>query len=183
MAGSSGWLTYVNPFYWFLWLYYRSYSLLAAGYSRSREFLADRMAASLYGAAPFTSALTKVSTDGTLFEMTMYDHVSNLLNEQKEFTNVYDAFAQIRNEQISGEERDKLYQKLLGESGSLFASHPTFAERAEAIRSFPPIVQTDDRPAVELFDNVQEIESELTRFLTDYMAYIRYLQIQAAQQQ
>ena len=51
MMGSGGYATYVNPFYWFLWLYYKSYSLLAAGYSRSREFLADRMAATLYGSA------------------------------------------------------------------------------------------------------------------------------------
>ncbi len=183
MAGAGGWITYVNPFYWFLWLYYKSYSLLAAGYSRSREYLADRMAATLYGAAPFTSGLTKVSTDGTLFEMTMYDHIAALLNEQKEFTNMYDAFARYRNEQITQEDREKLYKNILGEQGSLFASHPTFAEREAAIQTFPAVVEADDRPAMALFDDPGEIESELTRFLTEYLAYIRYLQAQAEQQQ
>ncbi len=183
MAGAGGWISYANPFYWFLWLYYKTYSLLSAGYSRSREFLADRMAASLYGAAQFKSALTKVSTDGTLFEMTMYDNITSLLNEQKEFVNMYDAFTQYRNEHMSHDEREKLYLNLLGEQGSLFASHPTFAERAAAIESFPAVTDSDDRNSLELFDDVLGIESELTRFLTDYMAYIQYLQVQAAQQQ
>src|SRR5262249_48019020 len=49
MAKSGGWITYVNPFYWFFYLYNRSYSMLSAGFSRSREYLADRMACSLYG--------------------------------------------------------------------------------------------------------------------------------------
>src|SRR5262249_8823848 len=44
MGEMGGWLNYVNPFFWFLFLYYKAYSLLSAGHSRSREFLADRMA-------------------------------------------------------------------------------------------------------------------------------------------
>jgi Zn-dependent protease with chaperone function/tetratricopeptide (TPR) repeat protein len=183
MKSAGGVISYVNPFYWFLWLYYKSYSLLAAGYSRSREFLADRMAATLYGSAQFKSALEKVCTDGTLFEMTMYNSVSTLLAQQQAYTNMYDAFTQFRNEQISHEERTKLYQDLLGEKGSLFASHPTFAERAEAIATLPAVVDPDNRSALELFDKPAEIEQELTKFMTDYMAYLAYLNAQAQQQQ
>ena len=50
------------------------------------------MACSLYGANVFGSALTKVCTEGPLFEMTMYSSVSNLLSEQKAFINMYEAF-------------------------------------------------------------------------------------------
>jgi Zn-dependent protease with chaperone function len=182
MKAAGGVISLVNPFYWFLWLYYKSYSLLAAGYSRSREFLADRMAATLYGSAQFKNALEKVSTDGTLFEMTMYNNISALLSEQKAFVNMYETFTQYRNEQISHDDRNKLYQDLLGEKGSLFASHPTFAERAEAIATLPAVVDPDDRSALELFDRPEEIEQELTKFLTDYMAYLHQLQAQAAQQ-
>lgn len=180
MRAAGGAITTFNPFYWFLWLYYKSYSLLAAGYSRSREFLADRMAATLYGPEQFKSALEKVSTDGTLFEMTMYGHIDQLLAEQKQFVNMYEAFTQFRNEQISHDDRNKLYQDLLSEKGSLFASHPTFAERAEAIQSMPATAEPDNRPALELFDKPEEIEQELTKFLTDYMAYLHMLQAQAA---
>jgi Zn-dependent protease with chaperone function len=183
MKAAGGVITNLNPFYWFLWLYYKSYSLLAAGYSRSREFLADRMAATLYGSAQFKNALEKVSTDGTLFEMTMYNNISALLSEQKAFVNMYEAFTQYRNEQISHDDRNKLYQDLLGEKGSLFASHPTFAERAEAIATLPAVVDPDDRSALELFDRPEEIEQELTKFLTEYMAYMQHLQAQAAAQQ
>jgi Zn-dependent protease with chaperone function len=182
MKSAGGWITNLNPFYWFLWLYYKSYSLLAAGYSRSREFLADRMAATLYGSAQFKSALEKVSTDGSLFEMTMYNNINSLLSQQQAFTNMYDAFTHYRNEQISHDERNKLYQDLLTEKASLFASHPTFAERAEAIQALPAEADRDDRPALELFDQPAAIEEELTQFLTNYMAYLAQLRAQAAQQ-
>ena len=115
--------------------------------------------------------------------MTIYNHISSLLGEQKEFVNMYEAFTQFRNEQMSHDERQKLYSNLLGEKGSVFASHPTFAERAEAIKALPPVQESDDRPALSLFDQPHDLEQELTRFLTDYMAYIHFLNAQAAQQQ
>jgi hypothetical protein len=115
--------------------------------------------------------------------MTMYNSINSLLVEQKAYTNMYDAFTQYRNEQITHDERNKLYEDLLGEKGSLFASHPTFAERAEAIATLPAVVDPDDRSALELFDKPEEIEQELTKFLTDYMAYLAYLNAQAQQQQ
>ncbi len=183
MQGAGGIFSYANPFYWFLWLYYKSYSLLSAGYSRSREFLADRMAASLFGPAQFGSALRKVSTDGALFEMTIYENISSLLQQQQQFVNMYDAFAHFRNEQMTQEERDKLQTDLHAEQGSLFASHPTFNERIEAIAQLPDPDAKDDRPALELFDEVRELEEELTKFLTDYMAYLQILAQQAAQEQ
>jgi hypothetical protein len=97
--------------------------------------------------------------------------------------NMYESFVQMRNEQISHEEREKLYGELLGEKGSLFASHPTFAERIEAIKALPPCAEPDPRSALELFEKPHEIEEELTIYLTEYMAYLQYLQAQAAQEQ
>jgi Zn-dependent protease with chaperone function len=180
MMESGGALNYVNPFYWFLFMYYKCYSVLSAGFSRSREFLADRMACTLYGADVFSSALTKVCTDGTLFEMTIYDNIGNLLQEQKAFVNMYESFREYRDQQMSREQRDELYQKLLNEQASLFASHPTFGERMQAVAELPKASQTDARPARELFEQAEEMEKELTQFLTDYMAYVQQLQAQAA---
>jgi Zn-dependent protease with chaperone function len=183
MGQTGGWYNYINPFYWFLILYHKAYSLLSAGFSRSREFLADRMAAGLYGSDVFASALTKVCTDGTLFEMTMYNSISELLAENKSFVNMYEAFRSFRDEQLDSTARDELYQKLLDEKESLFASHPTFGERIAAVKVLPPASQTDTASALTLCDNAEEIEKELTDFLTGYLYHLRQLQAQAAADQ
>jgi Zn-dependent protease with chaperone function len=182
MGATGGKLNYVNPFFWFLVLYHKSYDLLSAGYSRSREYLADRMAAALYGAKVFDSALTKVSTDGSLFEMTMYQNIAGLLAEQKAFVNMYAAFREFRENQLNADERTKMYEKLLGEEGSLFATHPTFKERIAALESFPPGPPTDGTPARDLFEEPESIEKELTDFLTGYIAHVQALRQQTAQQ-
>lgn len=180
MGRTGGWYNYVNPIFWFLVLYHKSYSLLSAGFSRSREFLADRMAAGLYGSDVFASALTKVCTDGTLFEMTIYNSISELLAENKAFTNMYEAFRSFRDEQLDGQQREELYKKLLEEKESLFASHPTFGERIAAVKALPPARQTDSSPALTLCENAEEIEKELTEFLTGYIYHLNQLQAQAA---
>jgi Zn-dependent protease with chaperone function len=182
MGQAGGHLNYVNPFYWFLFLYYKCYSLLSAGFSRSREFLADRMASSLYGSDVFATALTKVSTDGILFERTIYDSIAGLLEKQEAFVNMYKAFHQYRDEQLSKEEREEEYEKLLAEKGSLFAQHPTIAERLEAVAELPHAQKKDAAPALGLFDHPEETEKELTQFLTDYVSAVQQMQAQAASQ-
>jgi Zn-dependent protease with chaperone function len=180
MGASGGKLNYVNPFYWFLYLYYKAYNLLSAGFSRSREFLADRMACCLYGSDVFASALEKVCTDGTLFEMTIYDNIGKLLAEDKAFVNMYAAFRSFRDEQMTAQDRNALYKKLLEEKESLFASHPTFQERIDAVDKLPRAVNSDNTPALQLFDQPEEIEKELTEFLTAYVYHMQRLQAQAA---
>jgi Zn-dependent protease with chaperone function len=180
MGESGGKLNYVNPFFWFLYLYYKAYNLLSAGFSRSREFLADRMACCLYGSDVFTSALAKVSTDGTLFEMTIYDNISTLLAQDKAFVNMYSAFRNYRDEQMTAQDREALYKKLLEEKESLFASHPTFQERIDAVSTLPKAINPDRTHALQLFDQPEEIEKELTEFLTAYMYHMQQLQAQVA---
>jgi Zn-dependent protease with chaperone function/Flp pilus assembly protein TadD len=182
MGRTGGSYNYVNPIFWFLILYHRTYNLLSAGFSRSREFLADRMAAGLYGSDVFTSALTKVCTDGTLFEMTMYDNITHLLGEGKAFVNMYEAFHNFRDEQFDAQQREELYKKLLDEKESLFASHPTFGERIAAVKPLPPATQTDANPALSLCENAEEIEKELTDFLTGYLYHLNQLRAQAEAQ-
>jgi Zn-dependent protease with chaperone function/Flp pilus assembly protein TadD len=183
MGQSGGAFNYVNPFYWFLYLYHKSYELLSAGFSRSREYLADRMAASLFGGDVFAEALKKVCTDGTLFEMTIYQNITGLLAEGKSFVNMYEAFKNYRDQQLTNDDRDKLYNDLLEEKESLFASHPTFGERVAAVQGLAKATENDTRPALELFDNPEEVEKELTDFLTGFLYHIQQLQAAAAQQE
>ncbi|HWY85951.1 MAG TPA: M48 family metalloprotease, partial [Gemmataceae bacterium] len=181
MGQFGGYYNYANPFYWFLFLYYKCYSLLSAGFSRSREFLADRMASSLYGSDVFAAALTKVSTDGLLFEKTIYGSIDGHLDKQEASLNMYEDFHQYLDEQVSKEEREEEYHKLLEEKGSLFAQHPTFAERLKAVAELPLADKKDTVAALDLFDDPEETEKELTQFLTDYLAAIKQMQWEAAQ--
>jgi Zn-dependent protease with chaperone function len=180
MARAAGKLNYVNPFDWFLFWYYRSYSLLAAGFSRSREFLADRMAVSVYGKDAFSSGLTKVAADGTLFENTAFAEASRLLSQDKAFVNVYDVFQEYHDGEAGAGARKKLYDELLDEKRSLFASHPTFRERIEVVLPFPDAPQQETEPALGLFEDPGQIEKELTEFLTGYVAFLRRAEAQAA---
>jgi Zn-dependent protease with chaperone function len=167
MARTGGVLTYGNPFYWFFWLYSKSYSLLSAGFSRSREYLADRMACTLYGSDVFTEALRKVCTEGAYFEMTIYQNIARLLRQKKAFVNMYLAFRKHRDEGLSESERRKLHRKLLADEPSMFASHPTFQERLTAAGCLPRAATVESTRALELFEKPEEVEKEMTDFLTE----------------
>jgi Zn-dependent protease with chaperone function len=173
MGAYGGKLNYVNPFFWFLVVYYRAYSLLSAGFSRSREYLADRMACSLYGASVFSSALTKVCTEGPLFDATMYDSVAGLVDKGEAMKNMYAEFADLRHKQSSLLERDKIVERLADERGSFFASHPTHQERLAAAAAFPPGRPLEPVSALTLFPNPEALEEELTEYLTAAMYLAR----------
>jgi heat shock protein HtpX len=167
MARTGGAFTWVNPFYWFFWLYSKTYSMLSAGFSRSREFLADRMACSLYGSDVFARGLRKVITDGSHFEGTVYSNVVRLLRQKKAYVNTYLAFRKFRDEGMTEEERIKLHKKLLEDEPSMFASHPTFQERMEAAKPLPRAKKTEDAPSLQLFEQPEKVEQELTDYLTN----------------
>ena len=173
MARAGGWLTYLNPFYWFFFLYSKAYALLSAGYSRSREFLADRMACSLYGSDVFGRALETVCVDGMMFEREVYDNIVKLLRQKKVFANVYLAYRRYRERETTRTEREKICKRLRAEKESLFDSHPTFAERLAAVAALPRAEKTDTESAMTLFEEPEEIEKELTAFLTAVVDYCR----------
>jgi Zn-dependent protease with chaperone function len=166
MARTGGWVTWVNPFYWFFYLYSKSYGMLSAGFSRSREYLADRMACSLYGSDVFVSGLRKVITDGSHFEGTVYGNIVRLLKDKKAFVNMYKAFRQYRDEGMTEAERKKLHKKLLKDEPSMYASHPTFQERMDAAKHLPQAKKTEGTPSLQLFEEPEKVEQELTDFLT-----------------
>src|SRR5207249_4864613 len=136
------------PFFWFFWLYSKSYNLLSAGFSRSREFLADRMACVLYGTDVFTIALRKVCTAGMHFQTIIHKNIVSLLQQNQAFVNMYLAFRKLRDEVLTNEERKRLDQQFLAEKNSLFASHPTFRERLTAAKRLPRAGQKEDAKAL-----------------------------------
>src|SRR5262249_32936760 len=144
----------------------RSYDLLSAGFSRSREYLADRMACALVGSEVFVEGLRKVCTEGGHFERVIENNILRLLKDNKAFINMYLAFRQHR-EKVAGAAGPRV---LLEEEPSLFASHPTFRQRREAAARLPAAPAREDAAALSLFDHPEEVERELTDFLTRAIA-------------
>jgi Zn-dependent protease with chaperone function len=176
MAETAGRLNYVKPFYWFLYLYYRAYEMMAAGFSRSREFLADRMAVSLYGRDVFESALTTVATKASVAHGRIFRGVISDLELNQYVPNAYDTHRLVP-DGAAAEELTKVREELLNERGTLFASHPTLSERFQAIASYRPAVRTDARPARELLDEPEAVEQELTKLVNAFFHHLRQLQM------
>ena len=181
MGEAGGAMNYVNPFFWFMYLYYKAYSMMAAGFSRSREFLADRMAAVLYGSDVFKKALTKVATHGSYFEMGMYNNVAHLLESNQMFENVYDAHREHEKENPENPDRDKMFLEILSDKGSLFASHPTIAERFAAVEAYPQAETEDETSALRLLSDPPAREKELTEFVTGYVHHLHQMQAAAGE--
>jgi Zn-dependent protease with chaperone function len=170
MSAAGGFLNYINPFYWFWWLYLRAYTLLANGFSRSREFLADRQAVAAYGKQAFISGLTKVAVDGALFESTVYANIQHLLSQRKAFTNAFDAFRHFREQTEMVESRERLLDRLRRTKPKWLDTHPTFSERLAAIADFPDSAPTgESEPAIELLSDHQAVEAKLTSLLTSFI--------------
>jgi hypothetical protein len=83
---------------------------------------------------------------------------------------MYLAFRKHRDEKLTDEERRRLHQQFLDDKPSLFRSHPTFRERMEAARHLPRAAQSEDASALQLFDDPEQVERELTDFLTEVVA-------------
>jgi DNA-binding ferritin-like protein len=94
---------------------------------------------------------------------------------------MYEAFSNFRNEQLSAQEREEMHRKMLDEKASVFASHPTIAERLEAVGALPPARGKDSTLALQLFEDPAAVEKELTEFLTGFIYHIQQLQAQVPQ--
>lgn len=170
MNAAGGVLNYVNPFYWFWWLYLRGYTLLASGFSRTREFLADRRAVAAYGKQAFVSGLTKVSVEGALFDSIIYANVRHLLGQGKAFSNAFDAFRRIRDDTEVAQSRERLLRELQKARPGWFDTHPTYRERLAAVAAFPDAATpAEDEPAIGLISDHQAVEAKLTEILTSHM--------------
>ncbi|MFO0953598.1 MAG: M48 family metalloprotease [Isosphaeraceae bacterium] len=173
MNAAAGFLNYVNPFHWFWWAYLHAYTLLSRGFSRSREFLADRRAVAAYGRGPFVSGLTKSCVDGALFDSTMYPEVARLLAEGQALTNAFYVFRAVRTRNFSEEERREFLDRLRGTPARWFDTHPSYSERVAALAGFPDHAPAGSVPcacdaeaAIDLLDDTEQLETELTRILT-----------------
>ena len=167
LQAAAGGLNVINPFYGLYWLYLRGYALLSSGYSRSREFLADRRAVLAYGRKTFVSSLTKIYQEGQLFELFAVRNTQQLLARGNAFVNVFDSYRDYRAQPEAAELRGKLLERERLREPSWFDSHPTYNERLTAVEAFPETAESPDSgTALDLIDNIKELEESLTNLFT-----------------
>jgi hypothetical protein len=155
---------HVLPFYALLAAYHGAYVLLAAPYLRSREFLADRIASSLYGSDVFAAALTRTAIDAALYEMAVAD-AARAVPPNGEGVPAANAFRSARFEWLTDAERAELSARLRGEVSPPAAITPTVHERVEAVALLPRADHPARGEAVLLFEEPDRIEQELTALL------------------
>ncbi len=160
----------MNPFYWFYWLYLRAYALLAAGFSRSHEFLADRRAVLACGRVAFVSGLTKVCVDGVLFDGTSIQNIKSELGAGRAFVNVFETYRQFRDQPEQADSQQQLLTNLREAKPRWFDTHPTLSERLAAVEGFPEARERlDTSPATSLLADFTRLEEQLTELLTSFI--------------
>ncbi|MCA9039636.1 MAG: M48 family metalloprotease [Planctomycetaceae bacterium] len=166
MAQTGGWLRLINPIYWFLFLYFKTFSLMTAGYSRSQEYLADRMAIAIYGSNTFKKALIKVATEATVMEECLMQREFDAIAEMNfKKTNAYEENRHFMATHLDGRRVKKLYKRIVNEPGSIFSSHPTIRERVNATKGINEVTDSTRKPAVALIRNLRATEISLSKYL------------------
>lgn len=166
MRSGTGWW-FINPVYWYLFLFAHGYMIVISAMSRRQEFTADQIAAETYGSDVFSSALTNLVVDSTLFGAIIMPGAEKLMTEGQVLINAYETHREVR-DKMPGEDRDRILQELMAEKRGVFSSHPTLSERLEALKRYPPAGEgtRDERPAREIFTDPEATEKELTEFLS-----------------
>jgi Zn-dependent protease with chaperone function len=162
-GGADAWY---NPAWIFLNGFYRIFLRISHGASRLQEVLADRWAASLYGAAAFEEGLRHVIARSVRFDAHLQATLNHVIADKASLANLYRYEPATR---PTEQELERAFEETLGRSPSPYDSHPAPLERFAAVRAVPPrgiaVSPGDDAEAWSLFDNREAIERRMTAFV------------------
>jgi heat shock protein HtpX len=155
---------------WNSWLYgpYSYYTLLflrvTLKISRTQEFIADELAARLYGARLTAGSITMVHAASTVFDSYWRDEIAPRVRAGYRPA-VVEGFAHLLRREYEGAAvpQNATRETERSKTGA-YDSHPSLAERLGALKALraggeggePEDV--DDRPAISLLDGVNELE-------------------------
>ncbi len=149
-----------DPISWPFRLYYRLYLIVDGSVSRRQEFKADLYAVRQAGQQAAISALIEVRVLAAAFTHFLEVHVvprADFGYLPSDLYNAFVAFVAAR-----GDEMERLREAALAEPGSPWDTHPSLAERIEALQRVPdPGLPPDTRPAAELLAEPEEIAAAL----------------------
>jgi hypothetical protein len=159
-TGAAAWY---NPAWLFLNGFYRVFLRISQGASRLQEILADRWAASIYGAIAFEQGLRHVIERSIRFEALASATLKEVVEAKGVLPNLY----QYRPTAPPAEEEiQKAVQVALSRPPSPYDSHPSPVDRFAWVRALPTqgtgSAIPDDGDAWDLFSDRTATEVEMT---------------------
>jgi len=155
-SGAAGWY---NPAWWFVVAYERLFLRISHGASRLQEVLADRWAATAYGAEAFEAGLRHVIGAEVRFDA----HVQAVVNEKLPVAQVYRLVRDGDGERITTATDERLER-----AASPYDSHPPPAQRIAWVRALPidgRATATVPVDAWSLFDDRDAIERQMAEVI------------------
>ncbi len=140
--------------------------------SRSREYRADYISASICGKSTFTNALRKAIVIGDVFDSTVDNEILDILQKDKIFVNY---FAKFRQELPKFKrELQETEANIFSQQEEVYSSHPPFSARIESLPFTEGEYQeSNSNAAINLLENSSSIEEELTKtysyFIWDFL--------------
>ena len=147
----------------FFKLYSFLFGLITALYSRQVEYRADFIASTVAGPNNFSMGLTAYSAFSEYFNVVSYSQVLKLSEQQKAFVNVYEAIS----DAYMREDQDKIVRHVIeDERKHFFQTHPSLKQRLKAVSGLPSKNTKKDEPAINLLNDYEKLEQEMTQVLT-----------------
>jgi Zn-dependent protease with chaperone function len=153
----AGWLTYLNPAFWFLRAFVHLFGKLTSAQGRRRELLADRVSAMAYGGETFGRALLRVTyaqedlvrAMGVLAALRAMGLPAEGLYEVQQLK-LRELPAPLRSVNV----RDQMPDE--------YDSHPPTDERIRAVHGIEGTVPDDARQAIVLLRDPGKLATELS---------------------
>ena len=157
---------WLNPAWLFVSTFYRLFLRLTAGASQLHEYLADRRAAAAYGATDFVDALTHILRQGIAFDLQVDREVTRAIADEQKVWNLYELAPLAAGGGL--EELEERMQAAITKATEINDSHPSYRDRRRMLQHLagstnpPERAMLDGEPAWSLFNDVQELQAEMT---------------------
>jgi Zn-dependent protease with chaperone function len=150
-----------NPVWLFVMGYQRIFLRVTRGASRLQEVLADRYAALAFGSKNFREGLQNTARRTVEFQLGANLEIKRCFDLKQPVSNLYNLPAQ---PELQGE-TDRQVNEIMQRRTQDYDSHPALKERIEWVErlQLPDSAQLEnERPALELLPNADELQREMT---------------------
>lgn len=154
-------LTYL--FKWYAEMFLR----ITLAISRAQEYAADRLAAKLAGAKAMMDGLKQLHLGTAAWQTYLQTEVGPVLSAGFAPPLAQGLNHFLRAPQVEQPVQESLAKELAEGKADPFDSHPSLAERIAALREITGEVAEDTRPATDLLDNLQAVDTSLFHSSTD----------------
>ncbi len=162
LASAESWLTY--PFQWYGNMFLR----VTHAISRAQEYAADRLAARVVGAQPLASGLQLLPAAATLYGHYLDQEVGPVLDAGRRppLSSGFQLF--LRSRDMAKVAAEISAHAMQSDEMNAYDTHPPTPRRVSAVASLPAHAtdERDERAAIELLRDRENLERELLVFMT-----------------